>query len=197
MIEELVKQVALLQQQVDGLIKPEVSLGLSLIASNVPGGSVATVSFSSIPSTFRHLVQFIQARTDTAAEQDNIYMQFNSDTGSNYDYEQVFGVGGTAGAGAGRAVATMYTGIAEGANSRASVFAYSVIFVLNYAVSNAEKNCLTLGQNFGDLSADTDLYAIFRSGHWRNTAAISTITNVPNSAGNFVVGSRFHLYGIY
>lgn len=192
---ELIKRVNDLQRQVDNLIKPEVPLGMSLISETVVSIAVASVTFSSIPQGFRHLVLFTRGRTDAAVEIDSIVMRFNGDSGANYDFEQFYGNGATVVASAGRATSTMVVQFIEGASSRANLFAAGISFILGYSVSGVEKTAINLGQAFGNLSADADLYAVFRSGLWRNTSVITSVALIPGS-GNFVSGSRFQLYGV-
>lgn len=194
MIEELVKQVALLQRQVDGLIKPEVPLGLSLISELTSVSS--SMSFTSIPSGFRHLLIVGRMRVDTAAEADEVKVQFNGDTGSNYDFQQLYGNGGTAAASTIRATTSIFALRSEAANGRANVFAAGICFIFGYSISGVEKTILSLNQTFGDLSADADVLVALRSGLWRNTAVITSIAISPNAGPNFVTGTRFQLYGI-
>lgn len=194
MIEELVKQISLLQRQVDGLIKPEVPLGLSLISELTAVSS--SMSFTSIPSGFRHLLIVGRMRVDTSAEGDEVKVQFNGDTGGNYDFQQLYGNSATAAASTIRATTSILALRSEAANSRADVFAAGICLVFGYSISGVEKTTLSINQTFGNLSADADLLVLLRSGLWRNTAIITSIALSPNTGPNFVTGTRFQLYGI-
>jgi hypothetical protein len=192
--EELVKRLTLLERKVDALVKPEKAL--SLLSETILTGSAATVTFSSIPSGFRNLLISSLARTDRVAESDSVNLRFNADAGANYDFGQIFGNSATPTASVTRAGTSMAIAVAEGASSRASTFGAGFIWIFGYSLTTMEKKALGLSVNYGDLSADADMFTVFRSGGWRNTAAITSITVLPSVGPNFVSGSRFQLYGM-
>lgn len=194
MMEDLIRQVNSLQKQIDGFVMPE--LPLKPIAETVLTGSAASVAFSSLPSNFKHIIAVLQARTDRAAETDATRINFNGDTGSNYDYSTVSGNSSTPSASVTRAAAYALIGQTEGANSRASNFSPSWFIIPGYALTDREKWAIGLTLSYGDVSADTDMTTLLRAGRWRSTAAIATITFTPNTGPNFVSGSRFNLYGL-
>ena len=67
------------------------------IATATGTGSSATITFSSIPSTYEHLqIRFTGKGTGSAEVDTSI--RFNSDTGSNYAWHQVYGYGTSAAA---------------------------------------------------------------------------------------------------
>ncbi len=197
MNDELVKRINNLQRQVDGLIKPEVPLGMSLIAESVLGASAASVTISSIPQGFRNLMLVSQARTDVAAENDGVLVRFNGDASAIYDWERLTSNSATLTGVATRAATSIQLGICEGASSRASNFSPTLGYVFGYALSTAEKWTLSTNAAFGDVSADADLFLQIRAGRWRSTAAITSILFLPLTGPNFVSGSRFQVYGIY
>jgi hypothetical protein len=193
MYEELVKQVASLQKQVDALVKPEI--GFYLIEERLLSAPSANETFSSIPQNFKHLKLISFARTDVAAEVDNILVQFNGDGGANYDSIRVqFSTGGTA-ISVSRAATSIILLVAEGANSRANNFASSEAMIFRYIGDTTEKHCQALSGVFGDVSADTDLLSLFRRGRWQNVNPITSITLTPGTGPNFIAGSRFQLFG--
>lgn len=195
-IIELQRQLTLLTRRVDELVKPEVPLGLSLISSQILSGTAATVTFSSIPQSFRHLTLICQARTDAAAEADNIQLRFNADSSAIYDRQRLSANNTTLSGAAARAGTADQIGVCEAANSRASNFSPTHTYIYGYTRTDAEKNTLSHSSVFGDVSADTDLQIQFRAGRWRSTAAITSITLLPLTGPNFVSGSRFELYGV-
>lgn len=170
--------------------------GPALISETTLSGSAASVTFSGIPQIFRHLMLMSQARTDAVAETDVVLLRANGDTGPSYD-AQVLSVNNATLTGAvGRAGTFFGIGRAEGASSRASNFAPTQVWIYAYSLSDREKWLYGLSANFGDASADADLREEWRSGRWRNTTPISSITLLPNTGPNFVSGSRFQLYGV-
>ncbi len=170
--------------------------GPALIAETILSASTTSVTFSGIPQIFRHLMLVCQARSDAAAEVDNILIRFNSDSGANYDFEQLFGNAATPTSTASRATASLPFAIIEAANSRASNFAPAIGYVFGYTLSDREKWFLSNSATFGNVSADADMFVVQRSGRWRNPTAISSVSLLPGTGPNFVSGSRFQLYGV-
>jgi hypothetical protein len=64
------------------------------IATQTLGSAAASVTFSSIPGTYTDLVLVVAGTLTTGTE--NIVMQFNGDTGSNYSVTSLLGDGSTA-----------------------------------------------------------------------------------------------------
>lgn len=194
----LIQQLNNLQKQVDGLIKPETQLGIALISETALTGAATSVTFSNISSRFRHLILLAQIRTDRVAETDSVGLQFNADGAANYDSIQLYGSGASASALTSRAATSSVLGICEGASARASNFSPLLSIIMNYSRNDAESRILSLSSGVGNLSADTDMYAILGAGNWRSVAVVTSLTLLPTGGGvNFVSGSRFQLYGWY
>ena len=153
------------------------------IASANGTGSSATISFTSIPSTFQHLQIRFSAYTSAAA---NINVRFNSDTGTNYAYHQLVGDGSSASAAGVSTSSVMYGGYIT-----ASQYGVGVIDLLDYANTNKYKTMRSLHGS----DANGSGLVLLRSGLWQNTNAISTIELISTS-GNFTTASSFALYGI-
>jgi hypothetical protein len=151
------------------------------------GSAQSSISFSSIPSTYTHLQIRLLAATSIA---DRYFkMQYNSDTGSNYNYHYLTGSGTAASAGAVTSSAWVTAGF--GPNS-ISFFGASVVDILDYKDTNKFKTNRNLeGADMNGAGG----YVGISSGCWRSTAAISSITLTPSS-GNFNQYSSFALYGI-
>lgn len=194
--EELVKRLTLLERRVDGLIKPEVPLGMSLISDTTLAADAASIALSSIPQGFRHLYIFGELRSTAVAETDLILVRYNNDATAIYDLQALVVNNATLTGAVVRAGSGLGLCRCEGANSRANNASPQMFWVYDYARTTAEKWAMGLSCNFGDVSADADLREEFRSGRWRNTAAITTITIIMNSLSNIVAGSRIQVYGI-
>jgi hypothetical protein len=163
------------------------------IATTLLGSSTATVTFSGIPNTYKHLQLRIFGRGDRAAGGVSVNMQFNGDTNTaNYYSHYIEGNGSTAYAGAAANVIYIYDLAA--ASSTTSVFGAQVIDILDYA--NVYKFKTVRGLSGWDNNSASPAGQIaFQSGLWSNTAAITSISMSPFS-GNFIANSRFSLYGI-
>ena len=162
-----------------------------IASSTVTGATAASISFSSIPSTYTDLVLKVSVRGDNNTATQQMYLTFNGTT-SGYTARQVYGDGSSATSAtlsnSGAAISIVNTNTSV---STANTFSSSEIYVPNYASSN-----------YKSVSADsvtennaTGALAGLTAGLWSNTAAITTVTLTPQS-GNFVQYSSAYPYGI-
>jgi hypothetical protein len=167
-----------------------------LIEETILGGAVASVTFSAIPGTYRTLALDAHARTSRVNESDSINWRVNGDSGANYDYStnQIFNSGvGTADA---RAQTSARFSVVEGSTARANCFAPVLAYWPGYALTSQEKYCKSFGNVVLDMNLDQDVRTSSSTGHWRSTAAITSLIILPNTGPNLASGSRFTLYGI-
>ena len=157
----------------------------SIQTVTVGSGVVSTVTFSSIPSTYTHLQ--IRGIARDAGGNNNGYIQFNGDTGSNYSYHYLVGNGSSASAG-GAASAT--NSLVMQYNNGSNMFGATILDILDYANTNKNKTVRSL--NGWDQNGSGSIF--MWSGLWMNTSAISSITLT--EAGNFAQYSSFALYGV-
>ena len=166
----------------------------SIATVTVGSGGQSSISFSSIPSTYKHLqVRGISRDTSSTYAANDMIMQFNGDTAAYYSWHRLYGTGSVATADSAANASYMLIGQESTATASASFFGASVIDILDYVDTNKYKTvrCLT-----GiDLNGGTDGRIMLTSGNWRSTSAVSTILVKPVS-GNFVQYSSFALYGI-
>ena len=159
----------------------------TLIASSTVGAtSVASVDFSSIPSTYTDLLVKVSARQSTG---DVAYasLRFNGST-SSYTYRSIEGNGSSAGSYNG---STGPYGITNTSGYTANSFNNIEFYIPNYASSNYK----SYSSDSVTESNTTTVYMDLIAGLWSNTAAINQLTLYPNT-GNFVQYSSFYLYGI-
>lgn len=163
---------------------PPVTNSYESIATVLVGsGGVASVSFSSIVGTYKHLQ--IRAYASQSSGGGSCDVEFNSDTtGTNYYQHALFGSGSAAGAGAGNNKAL-------GFQLDSAAIGGGVMDILDYSNTNKYKTTRTLSGN----DTNGGGYIVLRSGLWSNTSAITAITIKPSS-GNFTQYSSFALYGI-
>jgi len=163
----------------------------SIATTTVGSGGSASVTFSSIPSTYSHLQIRIMGRTDRAAVYDAVRLRFNSDTGANYTEHGLYGDGVTI-ASYGNASATgSYTYRVAGASAPSNIQGVIIIDILDYVNTNKYKTLRSLGGVDANTSGG-NLY--FNSGLWMNTAAITNIVLEP--IASFQQYSSLALYGI-
>jgi hypothetical protein len=168
------------------------SSGWAPYSSTTTSGSQASVTVSSIPSTSRNMKIVVSARGDTAATSTQLRVQFNGDTGANYDNQYVAGIGSTASASSNNGL-TYMTMVDMPAASATAGRATSVVFeVPNYAGTTFDKQTTNLGSSAWGTTAGT-LESIVLANTWRSTAAVTSVKIFPQ-AGNFVDGSTIDIY---
>ena len=166
----------------------------SIATVTVGSGGTSTISFSSIPSTFKHLQIRALSRTNRADTNDFLTMRFNSDSGSNYAYHSLYGNGSTAGANdTGTSTGTPWSAMTAGNSAGASMFGAQVWDVLDYQNTNKYKTVRVLsGTDQNGINGR--LY--FMSNLWQSTSAISTVTITSTYGTALQEYSSFALYGI-
>lgn len=157
------------------------------IASTTLGSSAASVTFSSIPSTYTDLV-IVSFSANTAINGNGQGIRFNSDTATNYSKTYLYGDGTSAVSGRGTSQTNI--SISNLPISSTGVFAATVTNIQNYSNATTYKTVLSRGGG-----ANTGNLVIAYVGTWRSTAAITTIDLI-NDSGSFITGSTFNLYGI-
>jgi hypothetical protein len=176
------------------LSAPFVSLAgdyQSIATTTVGVGGQATITFSSIPATYKHLqIRAIARGSSGAADAQNV-MRFNSDSGTNYAFHRLYGDGATASSGASITQTAAMAGINLGSGGLANTFAITICDILDYANTNKNKTVRTLTGFDANGSGNIYLW----SNVWLSTTAISTIT-ITTSQTPFAQYSHFALYGI-
>lgn len=165
----------------------------SIATVTVGAGGSSTVTFSSIPSTYKHLQIRGICRTTRSDLQDGIKVNFNSDTGNNYSWHYLRGDGSLTGAGAFTSVGNICASFdLVGANAGSNIFGGFIIDILDYSNTNKNKTTRTLAG--ADLNGSGSIGLC--SGLWQSTSAINSITLAPYwGAFNWVQNSQFALYG--
>jgi len=174
-----------------GVIAPIIGDYESIQTAAVGSGGQSSITFNSIPSTYKHLQVRLLARNGNTGTEYNGSLQFNSDTGSNYSYHLLVGSGsGTPSAGSGANQPSILCYQAPGAGSTANIFGVAVIDILDYANTNKFKTVRSLNGYDRNGSGSVFLW----SGNWRNTSAINSMTLTLDNG--FVQNSHVALYGI-
>jgi hypothetical protein len=155
------------------------------IATTTLGSGSAGVTFSSIPSTYTDLILVSVALRDGGGGGDPVKAQFNSDTGNNYSFTQVYGNGSSAASGAASNNNYAFAGVAGDTSGTAWVS--NIFQVMNYANTTTNKTTLNRNNDLGSYVGAT-------VSTWRSTSAISSIYLFTTSG--FKSGSTFTLYGV-
>lgn len=178
-----------------GVGVPPVTSSYESIATSIVGaGGTNTVTFSSIPSTYKHLqIRAILKNGRTSAGTSPMYFTFNGDSTSSYASHLLYGSGSTAYAEAASTQTRMFSAYAIGiASGYDNVFSGLVVDVLDYAVTTKNKTLRTL---FGTSLNNEQLDVGLGSGLYYKTDAITSIS-ITSPSTPLQQYSHFALYGI-
>jgi hypothetical protein len=162
-----------------------------LISTQVLSSSASTVTFSSIPQTFRHLQIRTVVRGTAASEFVEMLMRFNGDSGANYSSHVLRGTGSSVISQVNANSDTRIRFSSFGNSAPSGVFAQKVIDILDYSSSAKNTTSRALVGNNGSSIFRIDLV----SGLWMNTASVTSVAFSLGS-GDFGSGTRFSIYGL-
>lgn len=182
-----------LSARVKLLERVEIPRGLTVIEHQTLAAGAASVTFSSIPQTFRSLQLIWAARGENASSSVALWCRLNGDTGANYDYSfnQTAGGANTPGTSVGQTV--IRAGFFAAASAAAGLGGSGTILLPHY--TSAFHKHLESDAAAATSTASGDMVREDGGGRWRSTAAVTSWTVLP-SASNFAAGSRFTLYGL-
>jgi hypothetical protein len=167
----------------------------TLISSNVLASSAASVTFSSIPSTYTDLVLRISARSDIAGLVNTFKLTYNSIAGTNYSYTLLYGNTNPPVSVSDSNQSTLRHGYYDGDTTTANTFGSAEIYIPNYAGSTAKpSSSFSVSEN--NSTTATEWYISAYAGLSQSTAAITGITIASVDTANYKIGSSFYLYGI-
>jgi hypothetical protein len=158
-----------------------------LISSYAATGSVSSISFTSIPSTYTDLVLKVSART-THLSDDAVVIKFNGSS-STYSMRRLDGNGSSASSDNNT---TNIRGVTNDAGKTASTFGSWEIYIPNYAGSTNKSASLDAVSENNATAASAQLVA----GLWSTTSAITQIDLTSFNAANFVIYTTAYLYGV-
>jgi hypothetical protein len=152
------------------------------LATITLGSSSSSVTFSSIPATYRDLVLVINGTTTVGA---NLRLRINSDTGANYNRAVFAGDG------------SVTYSIAQAAINQINLDSFgffdttigtTIAQFLDYSATDKHKTVLSRANN-------TTNGVSSMVGRYASTSAITSLNTFP-SAGSYATGTTFNLYAI-
>jgi len=164
--------------------------------------SQASIEFTSISSAYEHLVVEMKVRDDTTATRNGMSLQFNGDTGSNYNYSywRLDGSGtSTTGNKAFSATSADFIGsvATDSSLNHADTFGTISLWIPFYSSTTGYKGWWGSSGMWGRSSNLIGSWLGESWGIWKSTAAINSIKLYSSGAGaNFVSGTEITLYGI-
>lgn len=167
-----------------------MALTYKLIASSTVGaGGAASITFSSIPSTYTDLKIVLSsrsARTNDSGGSDG-KMEFNGDTGANYSSRVLFNASGSPLS----FTSTSITYLSSSNTQTANTFGNTELYIPNYTSSTAKSVSIdTVAEN----NSATNYQELVAS-LWTGTSAITSIKLTDNQGG-FLQYTTAYLYGI-
>jgi hypothetical protein len=160
--------------------------GMTLIATGTGTGSSATITFSSIPGTYKHLCLVLQEmRTATG----NVTFSFNyNGSAADYDYRWAIDALDST------AATEIFAGKTIANTDSSGSFSNGNYWIYDYSGAQTNKTATGIFSytNSGGAPASTRV----GTGRWRNTSAITSIA-IGNSGGsNFGTSTVIKLYGV-
>jgi hypothetical protein len=163
------------------------------LATVTLSANAASVTFSGIPSGYKHL-QIRGICRDTRSDVSNSNaVRFNGDSAGNYSAHLLYGDGISAySAGLpNESQADLFT--SASASSASNIFGVFVMDILDYANVNKYTTTRTLSGFDRNGGGQVNI----SSGNWRNTAAVTSIDIRPlYGSPQYVQYSQFALYGV-
>ena len=130
--------------------------------------------------TYRDLVLVVNT---TASQTTTLFTQFNSDTGSNYNYVNMRGTGSATASGAA-------SNEADSGLGQVSTSLNSIVFsIMDYSATDKHKTYLSRADSPAHMTQAT-------AGRWASTSAITSVKIYFTGGLTFPSGSTFSLYGI-
>ena len=155
----------------------------------VGSSGASSIDFNSIPGNYTDLLLKISARTSRSDYSDWVKVRFNGSS-TSYSFKNLEGLGsGSPASYSGGNDLTLYTG---GNAATSNIFGNGEIYISNYAGS-AYKSVSSDGVSENNA---TSAIASINAYLWSNTAAITSISMIPNVGPNFLEYSTAYLYGI-
>jgi len=147
------------------------------------GSSTSSVTFSSIPATYRDLVLVVSG--GITGSQGNNWLFLNGDTNqSNYSFVRILGNGSS------RSSEVNQPGVNGASVSDMTSTQNQVIAqIMDYSATDKHKTRLSRSDQ---PSSTVTAYASI----WANTAAVTSLTFAGGNGGSLAAGSTFALYGI-
>lgn len=176
-----------------------ITLGTyELLETTILSSNTSSVTFSNLNSTYSSTYQHLQLRITSRDSRsttggNNVRVTFNGDTAANYAAHRLRGDGNQVTSSASTSQTSMNLYASTAANDGANIFGVAIMDILDPFETTKNTTVKVLqGYALTDVTSAVEL----RSGLWNNTGAITSITFVPETTGQFVSGSRFSLYGI-
>ena len=167
---------------------------IEAIATQYLEADAASVTFSSIPSSYEHLQVHGSHRATGWSGGQAFYIEFNGVSSNTYASHTMVAANSTA---LGQRLDSQpYIKIYDGIHgSLADMTEYATILLDVHDYRDTNKNTTVQFQMFDAITHSNDVRATFGTGFWESTAAITQIKFTPSN-GSLLRGSEYTLYGL-
>ena len=153
------------------------------LAQTTLSSATSTVTFSSIPATYRDLILVVRHQVTQLT---NVGLRFNSDSGSNYFGVEMVGTeGGGVTSGTNTGGSSVQSRFGGGIINNGSISIYQI---MDYSATDKHKSVLARhnwpGQAVNAVAS-----------RWANTSAITSLS-ISTNEPSFASGATFSLYGV-
>jgi hypothetical protein len=161
-----------------------------LIETVLATGSQTSITFSSIPQTYKHLQLRIVAKNNNGSNSQG-QVRYNNDSSFIYTSHQMVQIsGGVQSQMIGQNSFYGQVGVYSN-NSDSTNFAPSIMDILDYRNTGKNRTAKILNGLVGSLNR------VFMTSHlYRSTSAVTSITFLMDNGATLSTDSRFSLYGI-
>jgi hypothetical protein len=156
------------------------------LATVTLGTAASSVTFSSIPATYRDLILVVSAPTTTTPSLQ--FVRFNGDTGFNYN--TVVAEGFPTSTGSQAYSSRTNFNLNRTTESSTTIPSIYSIQLMDYSATDKHKTGLIRTADFGSGKEGATMWA----GRWADTSAISSIVFAVTTS--FDANSTFSLYGV-
>jgi len=153
------------------------------LANVTLGAAASSVTFSSIPATYRDLICVVVAAGSTSLQG---RIRLNGDGGSSYNWQRMSGNGSSASAMASLDNNMGYLSAIAQATTTGAL--QMNINIMDYSATNKHTTIISRANNAAN---GTEAFA----NRWANTARVTSV-QILTSTGNWAAGSTFALYGV-
>lgn len=175
-----------------GLFTSSALTSYESISTTTISSTTSDITFSSIPSTYKHLqFRIIMRSAKTVHNWEGIRLRFNGATTNYAAHLVLFETGLTAGSYGYTSITSMPVGYLNTNGSTTSAFGAGIVEIPDY--SSTTKNKMFLSQLGG---VPNSTYGSAATGLYMSTSAISSVTFFTDSGSGFTANTSIALYGI-
>jgi len=153
------------------------------LANLTLGAAASSVTFGSIPATYRDLICVVVAAGSTTLQG---RIRLNSDSGSNYSYQRMSGSGSASSAATASSQSSGFLSAIAQATTTGAL--QMNINIMDYSATDKHTTIISRADQAAN---GAEAFA----NRWANTATVTSV-QILTSTGNWAAGSTFALYGV-